>query len=436
MTLAAYMANITIDGAEAYQTIDGFGVNINARYWADGKLATVVDQLIDDLGATLFRVDIWGTCDWPDPAGSIGPDALDADRLAAIYRGSVFRGGWALIRHLNARGIAPYLTCSGIVPAWMRAADDRTLADVASYSTMVVSQLRWALEQEGLQISLFCPLNETDLGPPEGPALSPAAYAATLAQIARDMDAAGLPTRFVAAEQASFNDQFITAIRNEPDALRRIAVWGLHTYGTINAEMHATVAAAADDIPRWMTEYGDLDQTGDKEWYIAWLMTERLFDLLAHGFRAALVWDAFDNYHDHDQHWTIYGLLRTGLRAYTPKMRYYATRQLFAHIPPGWQRVAASSPNDDLRVLAFANPERSELTLVVMNGGVRPANINGLLSGFAAEIASKRVAVSRTSEHERGHTIGPVSVTTRRWPYIGIDAIVPPGSIVTMTTMM
>lgn len=434
MSAAARMVAVTVDGARAFQPIDGFGVNINARYWGDGALAPVVDDLIDDLGATLFRVDIWGTCDWPDPDGSLGLAALEPDRLAAIYAGPVFAGGWALIRHLNGRGIAPYLTCSGIVPRWMCAEDGRTLGDVARYSAMVISQLRWAVEVEKLQIGLFCPLNETDIGPPEGPALTPAAYAAALAQIARDMDAAGLPTRLVAAEQASFDDRFIAAIRAEPDALRRVAVWGLHTYGTIAPETYAAVARAAADTPLWMTEYGDLDQSGEKEWYVAWIMTERLLGLLSNGFRAALAWDAFDNYHDHDRHWTLYGLLRTGLRVFTPKLRYYAARQVFAHVRPGWERVACECADPQLRALAFADAGRGTLTVVAMNAAPYPVNLNIALSGFDHALRGKRATISRTSEHERGVTVGSAPVTGPNWPFSGIDVVVPPASIVTIAT--
>jgi hypothetical protein len=40
--------------------------------------------------------------------------------------------------------------------------------------------------------------------------------------------------------------------------------------------------------------------------------SRRALVALNHGARAALHWDAFDNYHEHDQAMTHYGLLRNG----------------------------------------------------------------------------------------------------------------------------
>lgn len=119
--------DVVVDLDKGYQTIDGFGVNINARYWIGDKLKPAVDLLIHDLGASLFRVDIWGKSDWIDPEGSLGLQALDPGRLAEIYQGEIFQRGWAMLRYLNQQGIDPYLTTSGDVPRWMLAQDGRTL---------------------------------------------------------------------------------------------------------------------------------------------------------------------------------------------------------------------------------------------------------------------------------------------------------------------
>ena len=51
-----------VDGATRYQTMDGFGVNINAAWWYNGEyrdpkvVKPAIDLLIDSLGATIFRV--------------------------------------------------------------------------------------------------------------------------------------------------------------------------------------------------------------------------------------------------------------------------------------------------------------------------------------------------------------------------------------------
>src|SRR5437764_4855095 len=39
--------NLTIDGAQTFQRIDGLGVNANGRRWNNGQLAPAVDMLGD-----------------------------------------------------------------------------------------------------------------------------------------------------------------------------------------------------------------------------------------------------------------------------------------------------------------------------------------------------------------------------------------------------
>jgi hypothetical protein len=42
----------------AYQKINGFGLNINSKHWSEDLIPTL-DLLRQDLGASLYRVDIW-----------------------------------------------------------------------------------------------------------------------------------------------------------------------------------------------------------------------------------------------------------------------------------------------------------------------------------------------------------------------------------------
>ena len=51
---------VTLDATKTYQTVDGFGVNINPAQWHDGKLKPALDLLVDDEGCTLFRLDPTG----------------------------------------------------------------------------------------------------------------------------------------------------------------------------------------------------------------------------------------------------------------------------------------------------------------------------------------------------------------------------------------
>jgi hypothetical protein len=84
-------AAITLDATQRFQQMDGFGVNLNPKCWDRGSLAPVLDLLIDDLGATLFRVDAYGKSNWLDPDSSLGRGALTEETYARAYRGIDFQ---------------------------------------------------------------------------------------------------------------------------------------------------------------------------------------------------------------------------------------------------------------------------------------------------------------------------------------------------------
>ena len=49
---------VTVDGSQVFQTIEGYGVNVNHRSWTNNELPPVLDAFIDQAGMTLFRI-IW-----------------------------------------------------------------------------------------------------------------------------------------------------------------------------------------------------------------------------------------------------------------------------------------------------------------------------------------------------------------------------------------
>src|ERR1700723_812167 len=56
-------ANVTVDGSQTFQTIDGFGVNMNHRSWTNNELQPAINLLVNQAGMTLFRV-IYDRTDW------------------------------------------------------------------------------------------------------------------------------------------------------------------------------------------------------------------------------------------------------------------------------------------------------------------------------------------------------------------------------------
>ncbi len=353
------------------QTIDGFGVNINSKYWDEGKLVPVMERLTDELGANLFRLDAWGKSDWMDPDGKLGRRrALSPANLKRVYARPEFAAARDMGLWLNRRGIRPYITLSGIVPEWMCGRDGKTIRDFRSFAVMAASYAEWLKRKAKVRYDFFGPFNETDLGPPEGPILGPAGYVRACEALLDEFDRRGLDDiRLVVTEQAGYNLDYARAFARSPRVAHRVGVFSMHKYS--DRPMHSIVPllkrTALCGARLWMTEFGDLDQTGEKEWEAAWSSFRRLLALLNDGYQAAIFWDAFDNYHDHDASWTIYGLIRPGNRVYTPKKRYWALRHVFKFARPGFVRIAARSGSGKLPMVALMAPGGDALTIAGMN---------------------------------------------------------------------
>ncbi len=456
--------SVTVEAAKRFQRIDGFGVNITPAQWRGGVLRPTLDLLVDDLGATLVRLDCYGKADWLDPAkrGSDGrwPEAY----LAGVYRGKVFAECWDTFRHLTAKGADVHLNVSGRVPAAWTGSDGQTLRDFEAYAEMAVSLVKWARDEEGLRFTTFAPFNETNLGFPEGPRVRDADVLPAVRAVAKTMDAAGLGDvkLIVACDAPPVSMARFGPMLQAADLVGRIAAFSTHTYGDGDegdatpgwydgeSERAALVEAVATSPHKgasiWMTEYGDLDQTGLIEWQFAWRSARRLMRMLADGFHAAVAWDAFDNLHEHDGVWATYGLLKTDREtwAYTPKKRYFAAKQVYRFVRPGWHRVGVALPPRDpkdvyagwhdpmrhLRLLAFASPDGSDVTLVGMSRVEGDVELEVALSGLAPGAAGKPLAYYRTTRTEDARL-----VEEKRAEDGVVRIFVPEGSIFTLTTL-
>ena len=89
--LAQAPARITIDPAQRFQYIDGFGVNFNGTYFRDAQ-KPMIDMLIDDLGATIFRLDPYGLTNWEAVNDNDDPNTMNWEYYNDRYSAAAVRG--------------------------------------------------------------------------------------------------------------------------------------------------------------------------------------------------------------------------------------------------------------------------------------------------------------------------------------------------------
>lgn len=438
--------------------VDGFGVNITPAQWNNGKLKPAIDQLVDDLGATLFRFDCVGLANWLEPSRRQTDGSWAESYLDSVYHSTVFSDAWQTFRYLNQKGIEPFFNVSGrIRPGLGNPDDPKRLADFDGYAEMVATMLVWAREKEGLKFSLLAPFNETDLGFPEGPKIDGMDMLAATQAIIKKLDTHGLSDiKLIALDDAVPGIKKLEAVLSDSTLAPRIYAFGTHTYGdgdiadgdeSAFLRFSKTIKNSAfRSASAWLTEYGDLDQTEEIEYEFAWRSTRRLMKRLDDGFNAALAWDAFDNFHEHDTVWAIYGLLKTDTVnwTYTPKKRFYAAKQVYKFVKPGWRMVDVSRPQPakfdiyknwhdifrHIRIQAFVSPDGNDYTLVIMNGIESDIDLSVTLNDIG------KVALSKTANHfvtDRTDNCtlkesGTANLTT-------IHVMLPEHSISTITTL-
>jgi len=453
---------VTLHAGQVFQTMDGFGVNITPAQWANGHLRPVIDMLVDDLGCTLFRFDCWGKADWLDPKMRNANGQYPAAYLKKIYTGPIFRDAWETFRYLNSKNIEPFFNISGRIPAELAGADGQTLVDFDGYAEMAVTMLQWARNEEKLQFSLFAPFNETDLGFPEGPKLSPEYSLAAVKVMVDKMDQAGLTdVKLILFCDAGPRVKMLDGVLTDPSLINRTTAFSTHTYGDggdqevgdwfLGKTPYAVFAEHINNSPYknssvWMTEYGDLDQTGEVEFGFAWRSTRRLFKFLQDGFNAGLAWDAFDNLHEHDSAWATYGLFATDRETwtYSPKPRYYAAKQVYRFVKPGFQRVEIKAISDNendvyktwrsplkhLQLLAFVSTDKKDFTINGMSTIESNVELSVNLEGLPGLTDATPVFYYRTSRNETCKAIKDVQIVGRQ-----LKVLVTENSIFTLTTL-
>ena len=383
--------HIELDPRQQFQVIQGFGVNYTGPYFRNDQKA-MFDMLIDDLGATMFRVVVYLVySNWEET-----PGPKDWEYWNDRYSTPIFEATWNGLRYLNSRGIRPMLALMGPVPAWMT--DDNPLpprhqvcqgkvppalqghlnpAMYDAFAEEVVSMVEYARTQAHVDFEFFSPFNETDCYPPEGPRIDPDETPTVLDAVGRLMRKQGLgDVRLAVADNAIITNDYTDPILNDDELMKQVGVFTFHTYGehSVGPQVERVKNSKHPQVPVWLTEYGDLndqDKTFENQWKSFCLAANRrALTALNQGASAIFFFDAFDDYEECAKRLCFYGLFRSASHIYSPKKSYYATRQLYHFVRPGWWRIAATTEAPGLTLSAFQGPTSDALVVVgVKEGG-------------------------------------------------------------------
>ena len=411
MALAGAGGSLIIDGSQAFQSIDGFGVNINSASWKNGALRPAIDLLVDQLGATIFRVVVDNT-DWETINDNGDPNAFNWTAYSGIYTSPKFEALWSTMAYLNQKGITQnlILTVMGPVASWMGGSDIASAAE-DEWVEMIASLVYYARTTRNLQFGLLAPMNEPDWDGIEGPQVDQWQYVRLVQKLFQKLDGLGLSSIHLvgpdtASADAGVHSYFPEMMAN-PALMAKLAHFGLHNYAGYTAHAEAAIQSSAyPGTHFWMTEVANI-----------W---DALPEIIQ-GASATLVWDGYDSVYNHailagrgttppNDAGNGPALLDydTATGSYAPRKAFYEHMQLFRSIEPGARRVAVAVSNSDANVLAFHHPRTNRITIVGRNAATESVTFGGSLLNLPV-ISSLQFYLTDTSFNAQKMADVPVS---------------------------
>ncbi len=456
--------NLNIDASSTYQTIDGFGVNINPAWWYNGEyhdakiVRPAIDMLVDSLGATIYRAVI-EEIDWEVVNDDKDPDHFNWAYYNTVFSNERFQGVWNTLRYLNQKGITNDLMISfmGSAPAapplekpdqkrsWMGGTDysikpgmeDELVETIAAF-------LYYMRNTEKIQFSLVSPMNETDVtslskspehpeGFVEGPNISdPVQYVRIVKKLAARLDAIGMSDiRFVAPDAAS--DKLFRGILEEmvkdTCLMGKMACWGVHQYGN-DASNYWNIINQPSNMNKsfWVTETAGI---------------RNLLGQLDDDARAYIFWDGYDCVYQHGRRngygsvppndWVFWfgpgegkPLIRFDSAAgdWKPRKQFYQFAQVMRFIRPGAIRIGVTGADSNLTAFAFRNPDGNAV-IVGRNNSTAAISLSATMTGIPVPKNPLLIYTDSISDMSRRHDF---SVSDN-----GLEISVPALSVFTIT---
>jgi O-glycosyl hydrolase len=435
---------LQIDGATKYQTMDGFGVNINAAWWYNGVygdakvVQPAIDLLVDSLGATFFRAVI-EDIDWEAVNDDNDPKNFNWTYYDSIFTNARFQGVWNTLRYLNQKGITNGLIISfmGSPPAspplakpdpqksWMGGTNysiNDTMEDELVES--MAALLYYMRHKARVQFTLVSPMNETDVisgsksadhpdGIVEGPNMPDAIqYTRVVRKLAEKLDAIGMDDiRFVAPDAAGdrlFIDCLDEMIKDSC-LMGKLAFWGVHQYGDDAANYFNTIYRSAYPTKSfWVTETAGI---------------RNMLGQLDDNASAYIFWDGFDCVYQHGRRngygsvppndWVFWLAGDEGKplieyiaadKSWMPRKQFYEHAQLMKFIRPGSVRIGITGQDSNIVACAYRNQDGS-MVISGINKSSRTIIFNGSLTNLPVLKSMKLIYTNASANLLAGNGI-------------------------------
>ena len=423
LSISAQPAEIRlqIDGATKFQTMDGFGVNINLAWWYNGSytdakvVQPAIDLLVDSLGATIFRAVI-EEIDWEEVNDNSDPNNFNWAYYNSIFSSVRFQGVWNTLRYLNQKGItdglvislmgappsAPPLEKPDLKRSWM--GETAYTIKETMEDELVESQaafLYYMRNTEKIRFNLVSPMNETDIasmnknaerpdGLVEGPDVPDAVqWVRIFRKLAEKLDNLGMSDiKYVAPDTGG--DKLFGEVMNEivKDSylMAKLADWGVHQY--------------SNDASNYLNKIKLSPYPTKSFWVTESARISNMLGQLDDNATSYIFWDGFDCVYQHGRRngygsvppndWVFWFGPKEGkplieflpaTDGWKPRKQFFEHAQLMKFVKPGAVRIGVTGQDSTLSAYAFCNTD-GQLTIVGKNNSNRAIAVNGFFSNL------------------------------------------------------
>ena len=409
-------ADITINGTQKYQTMNGLGVNANSERWNNGELIPALDTLVDTMGVTVWRVVVESLQNWETANDNTDPFTFNWTYYNALYETTKFKNLWGILGYLKQKNVSHItLSVMGCLPGWIGGCSLNTGSYEDEWVEMITSLLYYARNTKNMRIDSVSGFNEPDWGNNEGPLVGAAQYVRVLKKLITRMDALGLGDIGIVgpdcAQVAAGRDTYMPGMLADSQLMGKIQHFGYHSYSGDSSGIDSRIKASSySDRNYWMTEFSawcsgcDTGSQPPDDWTFGSDTFDYLYNHISQGAASAQIWEGYDSYYEHHNSWSYWGLLSynktTGV--YTPRKRMYINAHVFKYVEPGAVRISTSTTQSGLTLLAFTNPITNRLTIVGNNRNSTGLTINGTLIGISPTTSLQYYQTTQSTNFTRG----------------------------------
>jgi O-glycosyl hydrolase len=420
VSLPATDVTVTLDPSQRFQTIQGFGTT--QRLFDDphttetfdpatrrasatpptGEQEKILDALYVDLGLTRMRFHPEGLEPVNDNAD---PQSTDLSRFDFSWKAA--DGHIAAVKSLMRRGVTTYYASPVTLESWMNESNPDEYVEWA-----MVMLRHW--RQQGLEMPYFSLMNEP--GYYQGLKSWSGAWLRDVAKrLGARLRAERFATKLVVPDDVSPVAAYprLQTVLADAEARQYIGAVAYHLYGRGGEDRIAQLAKQYG-IPVWMTEYST---PGD---WRAWAAV--MHELLASYDVSAIdyMWGFLGEW-DRSQlvRLEVAGGSYTG---FSINREYYVMGQYSRFVRPGAVRIAATSSDAEVKVVAFLAGAMP--VVVATNTGSRDHTIRFELG--SAEFCGARIEPVRTGDTESWKALPDLTLDQPRF-----TAAAPAGSVTT-----